>query len=171
MRIYEEVCLCGQHFKVHFKWVADSLSRDHHVPDDVLAHILWLFLYWTDAEGLSHLSSAIRFVSWFCRMIRLSSKPAQDPKGPMSSTIGAGLVRKAFLQASSLGTIHSWMQSQPGYDLLSLSYFLKHSGTVSLQEEIRQVWKQAQLETPWTKWKRSSVPTTISTHSSQDKIN
>ena len=36
-------CIYGQHFKGKHNWVADSLSRDHHLPKEALTQLLNLF--------------------------------------------------------------------------------------------------------------------------------
>ena len=166
-----QACLYGQHFKGKLNWVADSLSRDHHIPDKVLTQLLLLCCPEQMPENFHIYQVPHEIVSWVYRTLRLSSKPSLDPKEQMPSTIGAGLVGKPFCEVSNSKTIRSWIQSQKGYDPQSLSALLKPSEMASLQEETRKIWQQAQSERPWTKWQRSSMPTAAPTPSSQTKIN
>ena len=139
------------------------------MPDNTLTQLLYLFCPDQMPKGF-HISPVPQeIVSWVYKTLQLSSKPARDPKEQTTSTIGAGLVGKSFLQASNSTTVRSWIRSQPGYDPQSLSALLKRSETASLHEETKRIWQQAQSERPWTKWQRSSMPTTVPTPSSQVK--
>ena len=140
--------------------MADCLSRDHPIPSETLTQLLHLFCPEQMPQNFRICQVPQEIKSWVYTTLRLSTKPPLDPQEQMQSTIGAGLAGKDFSNLSSSAMTRSWIQSQPGYDQASLSALLRRFGTVSLPEEIRRIWQEKQSERPWTKWQRSSLPST-----------
>jgi len=157
--IEHDICIYAQHFKGKWNVVADCLSRDHHIPADVLTALLRLLCPLQMPRNFHILPLPLEIESWVYRTLRLSMKPALDPKEQMVSTIGAGLVGVDFSTVSSSETITSWIESQRSLNLRSLSSSLKQCGTESLVEGVRNVWSKARSERPWTKWQGSLQPT------------
>ena len=132
-----EVCPYSQHFKGVWNVVADSLSRDTHIPDDVLTSLLYLVCPEQMPRNfhISPLPPEIEL--WVFRTLRLSSKPLLDPKEQTTSTIGRSFVGNNFSTVSSCPTIRSWILSQRNFDLLSVLCSLKLSEPESLAEKVR----------------------------------
>ena len=163
--IENETCVCAQHFKGKWNVVADSLSRDHHIPAELLTELL-RSLCPSQMPKNFHISPLPQEIeSWVFRTLQLSNKQPQDPKEPMASMIGVGLVGVDLSKALSSETIPSWIASQKNTHLLSLSASLKQCGPESLAQDVRETWHKARCERPWTKWQRSLQPIAGSIHS------
>jgi len=87
-----DVSLYSQHFKGVLNTVADSLSRDHHIPVWFLTDFFTCVCP-SQMPSNFHMSPVPReIVCWLYRTLRLSSKPARDPKEQKGSAIRVGLV-------------------------------------------------------------------------------
>ena len=156
--IENDVGIYAQHFKGIWNVVADSLSRDHHIPADILTCLL-RYLVPSQIHRDFHISPVPPEIeSWLYKTLRLSTKPALDPKEQTASTIGVGLVGVNFSEVSSWATISSWMESQQHINLHSLSASLKQCGAVNLAGNVQDIWLKARSGRPWTKWQRSLQP-------------
>ena len=154
-----DIRIYAQHSKGTWNLVADCLYQDHHIPAHVLTVFLRLLVPSQMPPTFQMCPLPPEIESWVYRTLRLSSKLPQDPKEQMASTIGAGLVGEDFSEALISETISSWIMSQKNIDLPSLSSSLRQCGTESLAEATHGIWLRARSERPWTKWQRSSQPT------------
>ena len=74
--------------------VADSLSRDHHIPNQALTQLLLSCCPEQVPQGFHTCPVPQKIASWLFQTLQLSMKPPQDPREPMTIAIGAGLVGK-----------------------------------------------------------------------------
>ena len=166
--IGHNICIYSQHFKGSWNVVADSLSRDYHIPDHILPVFLDFLCPLQLPTGFHLRPLPPKIVSWVFKTLQLSTKQVHAQQEQMASTIGAGLVGAHFCKASNWATIRSWIASHLNFTPALVAFLRKPYETRSLQDAVRTIWLQKQLERPWIKWQRSSSPEIDQTHSNEE---
>ena len=112
-------CMYSQHFAGWLNVVADSLSRDFHLKDDFLTHLLFFFYpnQLPPTFKISPLPTEI--ISFIIGVLEASPclQPVQSQR--QASTIGDGLVGVPLPPTCGLEQTHSWIQSHLNSELFS----------------------------------------------------
>ena len=156
LSIDHRFCLYSQHFTGWMNVVADSLSRDSHLPDEFLAHLLFHF-YPSQLPASFQIYPLPPVIISFIIGI-LEASPGQTLAYPkrQRSTIGAGLVGVPLPKTSNLDQIHSWIQSNVDIEPSSSASLPANLEKESLASRMCKVWQRVQCQRPVTKWQRAS---------------
>ena len=154
-----DCCLHAQHIRGIHNWVADSLSRDFHIPDLILSNLLACCFPNQGPTTLEICPLPSVIASFIIGILDACPVKNQSPLLPTPSTIGAGLAGWDFSKSWDLGTTRAWIRSPQGKECFSHARSLVPSGMVPLADHLATVWQNARLKRPWAKWLRASGQT------------
>ena len=150
----------SQHFPGTSNVIADSLSRDFHIPDEKLIPLLQS-KFPTQAPSTFTISPLPPIIiSWInYQLLEMPEKtPAHQPQMPSSTGLGfAGLSSST---KSNYNTTNSSTISAIKAASDSLAPSPKPSVNENFPAMVRATWRAARAKKPWTKWQRSIGQTT-----------
>ena len=152
-------CLHTQHIRGILNVIADSLSRDFHIPADILTHLLKL-CYPSQAPPSFKICPLPKEITSFITGI-LAASPEQNlgRMQPTPSTIGAGPAGFDFSPLWDSKRTPFWIDSPEANRLFSFALSQVPSGMDPLAVHLSNVWHDARSKRPWTKWLRATGQT------------
>ena len=156
LALEHDICLYSEHFPGAHNIAADSLSRDFHLDDFALTHVL-SSLCPSQIPSSFRLSILPPEISYFITStLEAWPEQKQKPGPPTRSAIGAGFDGMLFSQNCPSATIHSLITSRID-SVSSLSALsLQLCAMEPLADQVKSCWQRRQHKRPWTKWLRAS---------------
>jgi hypothetical protein len=141
--------------------VADSLSRDTHLPPDIHADLLRAHFPLQIPIGFLISPLPAEISSWICSILESLPERAAISHKSTRSALVSGTDGLPIWPTSTKPTIHFWNNSTvpnrpPPSSPSSLEDSPKHFDLVNCNKEARKAWLVEQSEVTWTAWYRPS---------------
>ena len=144
----------SQHFAGRLNIIADSLSRDFHIPPQKLTPFLQQQFPQQAPTTLKIYPLPPTIISWInCRLQEMPAK-APEFQAQMPSSTGLGYDGGNSLHTSISTTTNSSILSPPTTASVSLAPSPKQSAKESFPATVRETWLAARARRPSTKWLR-----------------
>ena len=146
--------LYNQHIPGASNFLADCLSRDHHLSNNQFSALLQFIAPSQLPNNFRIVQMPQEIISFILSYLRKSPRSPLRPQEPMPSTIELSLYGINSLTDSNFKITPSWITSHWKANKCSLEHLQQLRGQESLASLIRKVWRQAQSERPFEKWVR-----------------
>ena len=157
--IKNKICLYAQRIPGMRNIVADILSRDFHLSDDMLTNLLLQFYPSQLPRSFKISPLPDEITSFIIGTLEALPVKNQDLMAATPSTLGAGLVGLDLSHLWDSEQTRSWIKCHQDTELFSYAHSQAQLEQESLAVLSNRIWSRAQSKRPWTKWLRASGQT------------
>ena len=145
----------SQHFAGSLNVIADSLSRDFHIPDSELISLLKSTFPQQTPNNFKISPLPHKITSWINCLLLAMPEKAPEHQPQMPSSTGRGYAGSNSSTASKYNTTNSSTALKHKTASDYLAHSPKPSEKENFHETVKSTWRAARAERPWTKWQRS----------------